>query len=105
MVENTCHLERDSDDEPWHLEIQVGIDAEADEVAQILQAEGVAVARDREPMLVQQEPDDPAGGWNGALGPSRDGGSFLGLTYNNVALDGLPDAGGWAEVCRAADLE
>lgn len=102
-VENTCHLQRDSETEPWHLEVRVRIDGDRDRVSQLFEAKDVVVARDRDPMTIQQEPDDPAGGWNGVLEAGGDGASALGLTYNNVPLEGVGEAGGWAEVCRLAD--
>jgi hypothetical protein len=101
-VENTCHLDLPSlPDEPWHLEIRVRIDADRERVANILEADGVVLRRDRDPMSVQQERGDPAHGWNGVL-ESADGGTVPGLTYNNVPPGGLAEAGGWAEVCRGA---
>lgn len=102
-VENTCHLQRHSDTEPWHLEVRVKIDADRDRLPGVFEARDVVVVRDRNPMTIQQEPDDSAGGWNGVLEARVGGASSLGLTYNNVALDGVAEAGGWAEVCRLAD--
>lgn len=102
-VENTCHLQRDTDSEPWHLEVRVRIDADRDRVAPLFEAQDVILDRDRNPMTIQQQPGDPAGGWNGVLEASDDGASSLGLTYNNVVVDGVAEAGGWAEVCRLAD--
>lgn len=43
----------------------------------------------------------PAAG-TGVLEAGDDGGSGLGLTYNNVALESVGEAGGWAEVCPLA---
>ena len=105
VVVNTCHLRRDSDAEPWHLEVRVRIDDDRERVAQLLEAEDVVLDRDRSPMTIQQEPGNPAGGWNGVLETSDGGASSLGLTYNNVDLDGVAAAGGWAEVCRPADQQ
>lgn len=96
VVENTCHLERRSNDEPWHLETRVQIDASRDQVADVLEAEGVVVVRDdREVFTVQQEPGEPRAGWNGVL-EDADTTTSLGLTYNDVEVD---EPGGWAEVC------
>jgi hypothetical protein len=103
-IENTCHLQRDADTDPWHLEVRVRIDGDRDRVARLLEAQDVVVATDRDPMIIQQERGDPANGWNGVL-DAGDGGSALALTYNNVVLDSVGEAGGWAEVCRLADLE
>jgi hypothetical protein len=99
-VENTCHLRRDSDAELWHLEVRVRIDADRHQVARILEAEDVVVT---DAMVIQQERGNPQGGWNGVLEVSAGGASSLGLTYNNVDIDGVDEAGGWAEVCRLAD--
>jgi predicted Zn-dependent protease len=100
-VENTCHLQRATASEPWHLEVRVQIDADANRVADILQAQDVVLVRDRDPMMVQQDRGDATRGWNGVLEKS-DAGALLGLTYNNVTPGGLGEAGGWAEVCRTA---
>ncbi len=104
-VENTCHLQRHSDTEPWHLEVRVRIDADRDRLPGLFEARDVVVVRDRNPMTTQQEPGDPAEGWNGVLESRGDGESLLGLglTYNNDVLDGVAEAGDWAEVCRLAD--
>lgn len=104
-VEDTCHLQRDSETEPWHLEVRVRIDGDPDRVAPLLEAEDVVLVGDRAPMTIQQEPGDPADGWNGVLEAGGDGASTLGLTYNNVVLEGAGEAGGWAEVCRLDDQE
>jgi hypothetical protein len=89
-------------EESWHFEVQLQIDADPGEVADILEAQGVALRRDRDPMVVQQEPGEPALGWNGAIG-SSDGGAMLGLTFNNDTPDGPAEVGGWAEVCPTGD--
>jgi hypothetical protein len=96
-VVSTCHLERRAGS-AWHLEIQVRLDADQGEVADILEEQGVVLRRDRDPMVVQQQPGEPDRGWNGAL-ESSDGGARLGLTYDNVEPDGPAEVGGWAEVC------
>jgi hypothetical protein len=101
-VENTCHLQRATDAEPWHLDIRVQVDADAGRVADILEAQDVVLHRDRDPMMVQQDRGHATRGWNGVLETSE-GGAMLGLTYNNVRSGGLGEAGGWAEVCLAAD--
>ena len=101
-VDNTCHLDLPSlPDEPWHLEVRVSVDASREQVADILEAEGVVLVRDRDPMQVQQEQGDPAQGWNGGL-ESADEGTVLGLTFNNVTPGSFAEAGGWSEVCRSA---
>lgn len=102
-VENTCHLQRESDTEAWHLEVRVLIDGAPDRIAQLLEDEDVVVDRDRDPMTIQQEVGDPADGWNGVLEAGEGDGAALGLTYNNVAVESIREAGGWAEVCRLAD--
>jgi hypothetical protein len=101
-VENTCHLPRATASEPWLLEGRVQIDADADRVADILQAQVVVLVRDRDPMIVQQDRGNATRGWNGVL-EMPDGGAPLGLTYDDVTSGGLRDTGGWAEVCRTAD--
>lgn len=101
-VVSTCHLERRAASESWHLEVQVRIDAEQREVADVLEAQGVVLRRDRDPMHVQQEPGEPDQGWNGAL-ESSDGDALLGLTYNNVTPDGPAEVGAWAEECPTGD--
>jgi hypothetical protein len=101
-VESTCHLQRRTASENWHLEVRVQIDADRREVADILEAQGMVLARDRDPMHVQQEPGEPGLGWNGAL-ESSNGGTQLGLTYNNVEPVGPAEVGGWAEACPTGD--
>jgi hypothetical protein len=101
-VEDTCHLERGTTSEPWHLEVRVQVDADPARIADVLETQDVVLVRDRAPMTVQQDRGDPTQGWNGILQAS-DGGAQLGLTYNNVTPGGLAEAGGWAEVCRTAD--
>lgn len=101
-VDNTCHLDLPSlPDEPWHLEVQIKVNADTERVADVLEAEDVVLVRDRDPMVVQQERGKPQLGWNGVL-ESADDGSLLGLTHNNVTSGSFAEAGAWAEVCRSA---
>jgi hypothetical protein len=85
-------------DAPWHLSVELRLDAEPGRVAEVLVDEGVVVVRDRDPMIVQQVHNEPASGWNGALEASA-GGSVLNLTYNNAKPSGRYGALGWAEEC------
>jgi hypothetical protein len=101
-VVSTCHLERRAAAESLHLEVQLRIDADRRRVADILEAQGVVLRRDRDPMGVQQEPGEPDLGWNGVI-ESSDDDAPLGLTYNSVEPDGPAEVGGWAEVCPAGD--
>lgn len=98
-IDRTCHLERRSLEEPWHLEAQLRIAAAADTVANVLEAQDVVVVRDRSPMVVQQERGAPSDGWNGGLERVADDASRLGLTFNNVTVE-EPVADDWADQCR-----
>ncbi len=96
-VLETCRY-RGSVDEPWHLSIELRLDATQGRAADVLQGEGMVVLRDRDPMIVQQIPDNPSDGWNGVLAGKGDG-SLLTLVYNNVRHSGWSGAVGWAESC------
>jgi hypothetical protein len=97
-VEDTCRYAEHSAEEPWHLEVELRLDAPPQQVADVLESEGMVVSRDREPMLVQQIPGNPRDGWNGVLATSGDD-STLGLVYNNATHSAWSGAVGWAEAC------
>ncbi|GIM94203.1 hypothetical protein [Paractinoplanes toevensis] len=96
-VLRTCRF-ADPVDAPWHLLIEVRVDAPEDRVADVLTHEGVVVVRGREPMIVQQIFNQPNRGWDGIL--AKDGEkSKLGLERSYVDHAGWTDAVGWGEVC------
>ena len=64
----------------------------------MLRAEGIRLDGERDPVVVQQEPGDPQGGWNGGL-DARDGRTVMTLAYGNVDIDSAAEAGGWGEPC------
>jgi hypothetical protein len=83
---------------PWHLSIELRLDAPQQRVADFLKSEGIVVVADRQPMIVQQIPDNPTEGWNGTLAASGDK-SILALVYNEATRSDWSGAVGWAEVC------
>jgi hypothetical protein len=95
-VESACRYAGPVD-APWHLSMELRIDARRERVVDALKGEGMIVRSDREPMLLQQIPGKPDEGWNGSLVASGDD-SILYLLYNNATHD-WPDALGWADVC------
>lgn len=98
-VSSTCHLDVPSlPEEPWHLEVLIEVNADTERVADVLAAQDVVLRRDRDPMVVQQEPGKPQQGWNGGLA-SADDGALLSLTYNNVTPGSFAEAGAWTEAC------
>lgn len=99
-IEGACRYPG-SVDAPWHLKVELHLDASPRNGADVLVGEGMIVRPDREPMIVQQVPDGPNEGWNGGLTAS-DSGSVLGLTYNNATRSGWSGAVGWAEECSMA---
>lgn len=96
-VESACRY-RGQIDAPWHLSTSLRLDAAQARVAEVLAGEGIIVVKDRDPMIVQQIRNDPTHGWNGALS-AADGGSTLGLVFNNATRSERFGALGWAEVC------
>jgi hypothetical protein len=98
-AEDTCRYPAQSATQPWHLNVRLTVEAPPARVAVVLEAEGIVVRGDREPMVVQQFPGNPRDGWNGALDWEGDH-SVLGLTYNNATPSRSAAAIGWAEVCR-----
>ena len=97
VVNSACRYEGPVD-APWHLSISLHLDADADRVAGVLLDEGMVVKRDRDPMIVQQVPDDPGAGWNGGL-RAAGAGSVLTLVFNNATSSGWAGSVGWAQEC------
>ena len=97
-VEDTCRLALQPADTAWHLVATFAVDAELRDVARVLREEGIRLEGERDPVIVQQEPGDPSGGWNGGLRDGEDG-TLLELTFNNVGVEDLPASGGWGEPC------
>lgn len=85
-------------DIPWHLGVEVHLDAAPDRVADVLVDEDVWVVRDRDPMIVQQYHEDTHG-WNGVLEASGEG-SKLALTFNNAKPSDRFEGLGWHDDCR-----
>jgi hypothetical protein len=83
---------------PWHLAVDIDIDAPAARVADLLEAEDVVLRRDHDPMIVQQEFNKPGHGWDGILTATGDR-STLSLEHGNLAHDKLAGSLGWADVC------
>lgn len=102
-TQDTCRLDLIFPPDPvWraqHLQASYIVEAPVDEVADVLDEEGIRLVRDRDPMIVQQEPGDPQGGWNGGLARQAGDRTSLVLTYNNVDVDSLAASGGWGEAC------
>ena len=96
-VVRTCRF-ADPVDAPWHLWIELQVDAPEDRVADVLTGEGVVVVRDREPMIVQQVFNEPGKGWDGILATSGNR-SRLSLERSYATHSGWTDALGWGEVC------
>jgi hypothetical protein len=96
-VLRTCRF-ADPVDAPWHLLIDVRIDATEDRVADVLTRHDVVVVQGREPMIVQQIFNEPGKGWDGILEKSGDQ-SMLRLERSYATHSGRKDALGWAEVC------
>ncbi len=97
-VDEVCHYEREESEEPWHLQISVAVDAGPGEVADALTSTIDVIQRDRSPMGLQQYEGEPGRGWNGVLEP-RGEGTILGVTRNNVEVDGTRPPVGWLPVC------
>lgn len=98
-VESTCHyrVQSDSDSEPWHLESHIRVDADRDDVADVLEGSVAVIKRDRPDWIMQQLAGDPGGGWNGTL-VDLGGQTSIGVVRNNVAPS--PNANlGWQQVC------
>jgi hypothetical protein len=96
-VESACRY-RGEFDAPWHLSTSLRLDAAPARVAKVLADEGIVVDGDRDPMIVQQIRNDPSHGWNGSL-TSAEGGSTLGLVFNNATRSDHFAALGWADIC------
>jgi hypothetical protein len=96
-VTRTCRFD-DPVDAPWHLSVQVAIDAPQERVAKVLTDADVVVVGHREPMIVQQIPGEPGVGWDGILAASGSR-STLSLEHSNATHSGWSDALGWGEVC------
>jgi hypothetical protein len=96
-VQSACRYAGPTD-HPWHLDVALRLDAPPERVADVLEQEGMVVRRDRDPMIVQQIPGAPSGGWNGSLEAWEEG-SVLNLVFNNVMPAGWSGAVGWADVC------
>ena len=96
-VVRTCRF-ADAVDTPWHLSVELRVDAPEDRVADVLTDAGVVVVRGREPMIVQQIRNEPEEGWDGILATSGDR-STLRLEHPYATHSGWTDALGWGEVC------
>lgn len=96
-VTDTCKYQGEPKD-PWHLSIELRLAAPGEQVADVLESEGMVVRRDREPMEVQQVRGAPREGWNGILTGAADG-SVLSLVFNNATYSDWPGTVGWSEVC------
>jgi hypothetical protein len=97
-VADACRYDGPVTDPLWHLSVTLRLAGPPERVADVLERAEMVVLRDRTPMIVQQVRDAPRDGWNGVLSAS-DGGSELGLVYNNAARADWDGTVGWAEVC------
>ena len=97
-VEEVCHYARTNPDEPWHFQIRVEVDADPDEVANVLASTVDIIERDRDPMTLQHYAGEPSRGWNGVLESDGEG-AALSVVKNNVDLGGDLPSVGWLPVC------
>ena len=66
-VDEVCHYERRTADEPWHLQVTMTVDAVPADVAAAIEGQVGVVRRDRQPMVVQQYAGEPNRGWDGSI--------------------------------------
>lgn len=97
-VEEVCHYSRQTSNEGWQLQVSLVVDAGLEDAADALGTEIEVILRDRKPMVLQQYEGEPNLGWNGVL-ESRGGSSVIGVTKNNVTVDGERPPVAWLQVC------